>query len=612
MKEGLLALFFGQDNMGRKLRHLLVFLLIILKEPSMPEAACRCKPSLRCICNNLGLISIPLNLPTWLCLLYLRNNQITMIQPRAFANLPRLETLCLDYNKITNIHTGTFENLPQLQRLHLYHNQLTKIQSGTFVNLPRLQWLALSHNQITMIQPGTFENLPLLQRLYLSDNQITMIQNGTFANLPWLERLFLDRNQIIMIQPGSFVNLPGLQVLYLYCNQLTMIQTGTFENLPELEKLYLYHNQLTMIESRAFANIPKLRHLDLRSNKMSSIPPFDVPTVKLGGNPWQCDCRMAPFRLIPTFNDQIICALPAKVQGQKLANVDPKEMICKEPHVHALNIFTSTTMSKSSSFRKTETNPGPTAHAVGSTLPIQTQAPFASSAVSESSFGDTESLSPGPRVKPRGSTFPALPSVTQHKVKTAATLAVPFPTTGTSSILFTANKPETNRYSSHESSPCVSIPTLIGSVCGSAALSIVAAVLITIWCKRNTKNPPSGPTSNIALSNISTKATVPTSGSLHDQTGHGQALASTQPLNIEQLSNIRGPDFSQNNHYERINRPPNPNITTRTGVPTTGSLAPHRDAPPLRDDDGPTYVEPDGAHYMTPEDVLYEMPANSH
>ncbi|KAI8518768.1 hypothetical protein Bbelb_020250 [Branchiostoma belcheri] len=164
------------------------------------------------------------------------------------------------------------------------------------------------------------------------------------------------------------------------------------------------------------------------------------------------------------------------------------------------------------------------------------------------------------------------------------------PTTSTPSVdaqntfILTANKPEITRYGSHESSPSVSIPDLIGSVCGTAALSIVAAVFITIWCKRNTKNPPSGPSSNIALGNINTTATVPTSGSLHDQAGQGQSLASTQTLNIKHPSWVRGP----------------PNPHTPKGLP------------PLRDDDEPTYVEPDGAHYMTPEDVLYEMPANSH
>ncbi|XP_019632960.1 PREDICTED: uncharacterized protein LOC109476467 [Branchiostoma belcheri] len=50
--------------MGRKLRHVLIFLLIILKEPSMPVAGCSCEPSSSCSCIYLGLTSIPRNLPT--------------------------------------------------------------------------------------------------------------------------------------------------------------------------------------------------------------------------------------------------------------------------------------------------------------------------------------------------------------------------------------------------------------------------------------------------------------------------------------------------------------------------------------------------------------------
>ncbi|KAI8488550.1 Bax inhibitor 1, partial [Branchiostoma belcheri] len=40
------------------------FLLIILKEPNMPESGCSCESSSRCKCRNLGLTSIPQNLPT--------------------------------------------------------------------------------------------------------------------------------------------------------------------------------------------------------------------------------------------------------------------------------------------------------------------------------------------------------------------------------------------------------------------------------------------------------------------------------------------------------------------------------------------------------------------
>ncbi|XP_078670935.1 uncharacterized protein LOC144911048 isoform X2 [Branchiostoma floridae x Branchiostoma belcheri] len=631
-----------QDSMGRKLRHVLVFLIIILKEPNMLEADCSCISSLYCRCTGMGLTSIPQDLPTSIseldlshnrietvsqpmlvryrevtkfvlsynritmimntfpnlpklrCLL-LDHNQITVILPGTFVNLPQLQGLYLNYNQIRMIHPGTFAIIPQLQELYLSHNQITVILPGTFVNIPQLQGLYLNYNQIRMIHPGTFAIIPQLQELYLGHNQITvilpgtfanpqlqglylncnqirMIHPGTFANIPQLQGLYLSHNQITVILPGTFANIPQLQDLYVSYNQITMIPPGAFENLPRLQTLYLRgnqittihpstfgnlsqlqmlclnNNQITKIQPHAFANLPKLQNLDLGWNKMSSIPPFayslltSVPTVKLDGNPWQCDCRMAPVRLNPAFNDQIKCAQPAKVQGQKLADVNPR-LICEgptrsTPHVDAQNTFASTTMSKSSSFRKTEIKLDPTTHPVAS----------------------------------------------------------PFATTGIiSDILLTFNKREINR--SHKSSPSFSLPALIGSVCGTAALSIVAAVLIRIWCKRNSKNPPSGPTSNIALSNINTTATVPTSGSHHDQTWQGQSLASTQPLNIKHPSHVRRPAVSQTHYYVDADTP---NPKTPKGLP------------PLCDDDEPTYVEPDGAHYMTPEDVLYEMPANSH
>ncbi|KAI8490591.1 Bax inhibitor 1 [Branchiostoma belcheri] len=51
--------------MGRKLRHVLIFLLIILKEPNIPEADCSCIPKLQFIrldLQNNNLSSIPLTL----------------------------------------------------------------------------------------------------------------------------------------------------------------------------------------------------------------------------------------------------------------------------------------------------------------------------------------------------------------------------------------------------------------------------------------------------------------------------------------------------------------------------------------------------------------------
>ncbi|KAI8501667.1 hypothetical protein Bbelb_209380 [Branchiostoma belcheri] len=65
--------------MGRKLRHVLIFLLIILKEPNMPEADCSCASSENCTCIDMGLTSIPQNLPSSLSCLNLERNCITAV-----------------------------------------------------------------------------------------------------------------------------------------------------------------------------------------------------------------------------------------------------------------------------------------------------------------------------------------------------------------------------------------------------------------------------------------------------------------------------------------------------------------------------------------------------
>ncbi|KAI8501778.1 hypothetical protein Bbelb_201900 [Branchiostoma belcheri] len=204
-------------------------------------------------------------------------------------------------------------------------------------------------------------------------------------------------------------------------------------------------------------------------------------------------------------------------------------------------------------------------------------------------------------------TFPPLSSATQQKGVTSVTMAPgasPFSSKGIFSTLFitseSSNIPENNGFL--ESALRYSIPTLIGSVCGSVVGLLVIVAVVRICCKGKTKNPPSGLNSNTA-------ATVSTSGSPHDQTVQDQSLASTQPLNSTQPLHMRGPAVSQP-HY-----PTNPKGTVK---PTQAKpLAPPREdssrLPSLHDDDDePTYVVPDGAIYMTPEDVLYEMPANSH
>ncbi|KAI8502785.1 hypothetical protein Bbelb_194870 [Branchiostoma belcheri] len=72
--------------MGRKLRHILIFLLIILKEPNMPKGDDICAPSSRGRCPNLGLTKIPQNLPTFIYQLDLKGNGMLVSMPSLYID----------------------------------------------------------------------------------------------------------------------------------------------------------------------------------------------------------------------------------------------------------------------------------------------------------------------------------------------------------------------------------------------------------------------------------------------------------------------------------------------------------------------------------------------
>eukprot|EP00058_Branchiostoma_floridae_P014750 XP_002600238.1 hypothetical protein BRAFLDRAFT_66743 [Branchiostoma floridae] len=477
--------------MGRKLRHLLMFLIIILKEPNLPEAGCSCVQSLRCYCRNQRLTNIHQNLPASISNLDVGNNLITSVSPSELLRyLDTLKTLFLDYNQITMIRPGTFANLPWLQQLSMSNNQITMIDAGTFANLPRLQRLDLSKNQITKIHADAFANLPSLANLCLSKNSIAMIHSGVLANLPQLQKLILSTNHITTIQAGVYANLIHLKKLVLHSNQITMIHSGAFSNLPQLQRLDLSNNNISAIAPLAYGLLP--------SNLI----------IKLDGNPWQCDCKMLPFRLdmteFPSVKDQVICAQPANLRGQKLAGVNPEELVCLEPTMPTLPADAQVTCSNhcngtagpaSKTSRPRET--------IASPLQTTSDKPE-----SKSCRADTHVTSNSYN---NGTTASSTRSPKGKRVKTVPTLASPLQTT--------SDKLEGS--SSSRSAPSFPFPVLIASICGSAAgVVLVGSIILTIWCKRRTSHPP-----NTAVSVIA---------SGHDQTGQGQAQA--QHMSVEKLS----------------------------------------------------------------------------
>ncbi|KAI8502967.1 biological adhesion [Branchiostoma belcheri] len=67
---------------------------------------------------------------------------------------------------------------------------------------------------------------------------------------------------------------------------------------------------------------------------------MSIATVNLENNPWQCDCRMVPFRqkmVGKLFEDNITCVKPSRFLGQKLKDINPDDLICEEPLIVRFN-----------------------------------------------------------------------------------------------------------------------------------------------------------------------------------------------------------------------------------------------------------------------------------
>ncbi|XP_019641857.1 PREDICTED: leucine-rich repeat-containing protein 15-like [Branchiostoma belcheri] len=182
--------------MARKLRHMLIFLLIILKEPDMPGGSGICPPS-----------------------------SINSIQVGAFSNLCELYHLNLNFNKISSIQFGTISDLPNLKWLNLKGNHISSIQVDTFLNLPELSnnqhdmGRKLSHLLIFLLVILKDPNMPGGSGI-CEPSSYGMCQNLGLTSIP--------QNLPSSISVGSFTNLPCLEVLTLSSNKLSHILLGTF------------------------------------------------------------------------------------------------------------------------------------------------------------------------------------------------------------------------------------------------------------------------------------------------------------------------------------------------------------------------------------------------
>ncbi|KAM7095497.1 ASPN protein, partial [Ciconia maguari] len=225
-------------------------------------------------CSDLGLTSIPRNIPPDTRMIDLQNNKIKEVKENDLQGLTSLYALALNNNKISKIHPKAFQPTKKLRRLYLSHNQLTEIPT----NLPKtLAELRIHANKVKKIHKDVFKGMKSLHVLEMSANPLNNdgIEPGAFEGVNIYH---------IRIAEAKLTSIPkelpsSLLELHLDDNKITAIELEDFNRYKDLQRLGLGNNKIKDVENGSFANIPSIREIHLEKNKLKKVPP-GLPELK--------------------------------------------------------------------------------------------------------------------------------------------------------------------------------------------------------------------------------------------------------------------------------------------------------------------------------------------
>ncbi|XP_061417644.1 reticulon-4 receptor-like 2 [Lethenteron reissneri] len=258
-------------------------------------------------CQSLGFVRIPSGLPRNSHRVLLQNNRITAV-PRENALSPDTVALSLFSNNITIIQPGAFAAFSRLDELDLGNNRyLQWLDADTFLGLVNLHTLHLYRCGLQELPDRVFAGLRGLQHLYLQQNELMHLQDDLFGELSNLTHLFLHGNKLLSLSDNVFRGLHSLDKLLLHHNRLRAIRRRIFRGLSALSTLYLFNNELTELSGHAMGDLSGLQYL------------------RLNNNTWACDCRLFSlwewFKRFRGSSTEVVCHSPSNLVNRNLRSL---------------------------------------------------------------------------------------------------------------------------------------------------------------------------------------------------------------------------------------------------------------------------------------------------
>ena len=145
--------------------------------------------------------------------LYLENNRIEKLSNKSFAGLGGLQTLHLAVNQLRYIGENYLSSLTSLTQLYLNNNPLVAINPRALPVRSRLAYLALDYTHLDGFPLELMQNLPNLQILSYNGFQGTNLHN--LSSLHQLTTLWISESKVTKIYQCELDPLPRLSSLKL-------------------------------------------------------------------------------------------------------------------------------------------------------------------------------------------------------------------------------------------------------------------------------------------------------------------------------------------------------------------------------------------------------------
>ena len=253
--------------------------------------------------------------------------------------LQKLNRISLKCSEYKSIYVGLNTPLLSLEHLRINGGFRLRFRLPLCSSFPNLEEAIISNAEIA--------NFPSALALHKCSHLIHLDLSGSIDNIdsldldnpnisiPTLNKLIMAKNQVTSINQIIFLKAPMLTTLDLSHNLITSIDPGIAMAYPNLENLLIDDNGLESLAG--LQGLPFLQKLSASQNQITSIPTWLISRpsssllmrLKLSNNPYQCTCKIEPFRkwILSDTNTwlqpgQYACATPETLKGVSITGIE--------------------------------------------------------------------------------------------------------------------------------------------------------------------------------------------------------------------------------------------------------------------------------------------------